>query len=136
MAASEERLMLPARIPKPKKRDDRWRSPAHCKFVREFACAGCGSMTNVIAAHYKIGAHTGTSQKGDDWRTTPLCDGPFSNADGELGCHQVQHAIGEQTFWKRYEQRSGQTVWQLIDELCAASPKRREIADRRKDCGL
>lgn len=125
--------MLPTRIPKPKKRASRWRSQAHTGFVRGYACAMCGSTTNVIAAHVKMGAHTGTAQKGDDWLTAPLCDGPFSNADGQLGCHNRQHVIGEETFWKQYYQRHGQTVWRLLDELCAASPKRREIEAIRRE---
>lgn len=119
--------MLPQRIPKKPKRATRWRSQAHCSHVRKFACAMCGSMTNVVAAHVKLGAHTGASQKGDDWLTTPLCDGPFSNIDGELGCHNRQHIIGEQTFWNEYADRHGQSVERLLSELCATSPKRHEI---------
>jgi hypothetical protein len=125
--------ILPRKIPKAPKRDTRWRSPAHCNHVREYACAMCGSTTNVVAAHVKMGAHTGMGQKGDDWRTVPLCDGAAANAGGMLGCHNRQHLIGEETFWNRYAELKGHTVWQLIDELCAASPKRREIADIRKD---
>jgi hypothetical protein len=87
----------------------------------------CGSTTNVVAAHVKMGAHTGTGQKGDDWLTTPLCEGPFSNIDGELGCHDRQHLIGEPTFWKQYEQRHGQSVEKLLAELSGSSPKCHEI---------
>lgn len=119
--------MLPQRIPKPAKRASRWRSIAHCNHVRGFACAMCGSKTNVVAAHVKMGAHTGTGQKGDDWLTAPLCDGPFSNIDGMLGCHDRQHVIGERSFWKEYEQKHGQSVERLLAELSAASPKRHEI---------
>jgi hypothetical protein len=119
--------MLPARIPKKPKRASRWRSIAHSNHVRGFACAMCGSMTNVVAAHVKLGAHTGTGQKGDDFLTVPLCDGPFSNIDGELGCHNRQHIIGERSFWNEYQQRHDQSVEKLLGELCGTSPKRHEI---------
>jgi hypothetical protein len=90
-------------------------------------------MTNVVAAHVKLGAHTGTGQKGDDWLTAPLCDGPFSNIDQQLGCHNRQHLIGERTFWNQYEQRHGQTVEKLLGELCGTSPKRHEIETLMKE---
>lgn len=125
--------MLPRRIPKAPKRSSRWRSQAHTGYVRGFACAMCGSMTNIEAAHVRMGSGAGGSQKPDDWLTVPLCAGLYSNADGQLGCHNVQHATSEPAFWAKYEKRHGQTVWQLIDELCAGSPKRREINDIRKD---
>jgi hypothetical protein len=75
----------------------------------------------------------GGAQKPDDWLTVPLCDGPFSNIDGQPGCHQVQHGIGEETFWDRYRQKNGQSVWRLLDELQGASPKRFEIAKVQKE---
>lgn len=119
--------MLPRRKPLKSKRETRWRSPAHTKWVAGFACCMCGSMTNVVAAHVRLGSHTGLGQKPDDWRTAPLCDGPCANDDEELGCHNVQHLIGEATFWRRYEERHGQTVEKLLDELGLASPKAAEI---------
>ncbi len=125
--------MLPRRLPKPAKRASRWRSQAHTAFVRGFACAMCGSATNIAAAHYRLGSGAGGAQRPDDWLTTPLCDGPFSNVDGQLGCHNRQHIIGEETFWREYEQRHGQTVHQLLAELIKASPKRAEIERVQKE---
>ena len=125
--------ILPRRIPKEQKREARWRSPAHTKHVTSFACCNCGSTTNVIPAPYRIGSNAGFGAKPDDWRTTPLCDGPFSNIDGELGCHQVQHARGEESFWDAYAMRKGHTVLQLIEELIRTSPKRAEIERIRKE---
>ncbi len=119
--------MLPQRKPKPAKRESRWRSPAHTKWVSGFACAMCGSKTNTIAAHVRLGSHTALGRKPDDWRTAPLCDGPYSNSDGLLGCHDRQHLMGEESFWLVYELEHGQTVDQLLAELCRASPKSREI---------
>lgn len=125
--------MLPQRVPKERPREDRWRSPAHTKFVTEFACAMCGSRTNRIAAHVRFGSHTAMGRKPDDWRTVPLCDGPFANIDGQAGCHNVQHLEGEPSFWRRYAKKHGQTVEQLISELIKASPKRAEIERIRKE---
>jgi hypothetical protein len=125
--------MLPPRIPKKSRRATRWRSPAHTKHVRSFACAMCHSTTNVVAAHFRFGSDAGTGEKPDDWLTTPLCDGPFSNIDGKTGCHRVQHAMGEQSFWRDYARRHGQTVHQLIEALIASSPKRKEIERVRKE---
>lgn len=125
--------LLPPRIPKKAKRASRWRSQAHCNHVRGFACAMCFSKTNVIPAHYRFGSGAGMGEKPDDFLTTPLCDGPYSNIDGELGCHQVQHAIGEPAFWERYEKRHGQTVIQLIEGLIETSPRRAQIQQIRRE---
>ena len=119
--------MLPRRIPKEPKRESRWRSPAHTSFVRGFACAMCGSTTNIEAAHVRMGSGAGMGQKPDDWRTVPLCAGPNANELQQLGCHDRQHIIGEPAFWHQYIKRHGQSVEQLIEELIAASPKRRDI---------
>ncbi len=119
--------MLPRRIPKEPKRESRWRSPAHNAFVRGFACAMCGSTTNIEAAHVRMGSGAGMGQKPDDWRTTPLCAGPHSNIDGHLGCHNRQHVIGEPLFWAEYQKLHGQSVDQLLAELERASPKTADI---------
>ncbi|WP_324807154.1 hypothetical protein SH584_11310 [Sphingomonas sp. LY29] len=120
-------LMLPRRIPKEPKRESRWRSPAHTTFVRGFACAMCGSTTNIEAAHVRMGSGAGMGQKPDDWRTVPLCGGG--------GCHSTQHTVGEPVFWKEYHKNHGQGVEQLIAELIKASPKRREIETIRSTRG-
>lgn len=115
--------MLPRRIPKEPKRENRWRSPAHCKWVRGFACASCGSITNIEAAHVRLGSHTALGRKPDDWRVVPLCAGPYASADGTVGCHDLQHKVGEFTFWATISKDPEA----LIRELIQASPKRREI---------
>lgn len=125
--------MLPPRIPVKPKRATRWRSQAHTGFVRSFACAMCGSTANIEAAHVRMGSGAGMGQKPDDWRTTPLCAGLHSNADEELGCHNVQHVIGEPKFWKQYEAKHGQTVDQLLEALCSASPKAAEIRRMKQE---
>lgn len=126
-------MALPARLPKPQKRSTRWRSQAHTGFVRSFCCAMCGSTTNIEAAHVRMGSGTGMGQKPDDWRTVPLCGGLHSNADEELGCHNVQHVIGEPKFWQMYQAKHGQSVDQLLGELCAASPKAAEIRRMKQE---
>lgn len=103
--------MLPARLPKRPKRESRWRSPAHLSFVRGFACASCGSGTNIEAAHVRINSGAGVGAKPSDFRAVSLC----------RDCHQRQHMVGERTFW------GDRDVEALIDEFCKASPKAREI---------
>jgi hypothetical protein len=73
-SAGEERLMLPQRIPKPKKRATRWRSQAHCNFVRSHGCsvAACHGVP-IEVAHVRNGSGAGMGQKPDDWRTASLC---------------------------------------------------------------
>jgi hypothetical protein len=114
--------VLPRRIPKKPKRATRWRSQAHCNFVRGFRCAvvGCENQ-NTEVAHVRLGSGTGIGQKPDDWRTVPLCG-------GIEGHHARQHRVGETTFWQAYEVMTGETVEDLIAALCKASPKAREIA--------
>lgn len=114
-------MALPNRIPKKAKRDTRWRSPAHLRFVRSFHCAipGCQGMP-IEAAHVRLGSGAGIGQKPDDFRAVPLCGGPE-------GHHARQHRQGEETFWRAYAAASGQSVEQLITELCGASPKAMEI---------
>lgn len=121
--------MLPRRIPKPAKREQRWRSQAHTTWVRGFACCVCGSMTNIEAAHVRLGSNTGMGQKPDDWRTVPLCAGLHSDIDDQLGCHNRQHITGEATFW-RTAQIDPEA---LIKELIAASPKRADIVRVQKE---
>lgn len=115
-------MSLPPRQAKKPKRETRWRNQAHMNFVRSFACAvpGCVGVP-IEAAHVRIGSGAGLGQKPGDWRATPLCKHH----------HTQQHTIGERTFWASYEVASGQTVEDLIEALCEASPKRREIREAR-----
>ncbi len=87
-------------------------------------------MTNIAAAHVRLGSNAGAARKPDDWRTVPLCDGPFSNADGQLGCHDRQHIVGEETFW------SGFDVEGLLVELAHASPRAAQIRQVQKERDL
>ncbi len=114
-------MTLPRRIPTGPKRSSRWRSLAHCAWIRGFACCVCGSTTNIEVAHVRLGSKCGMGQKPDDWRTVPLCAGPRANNFEQLGCHNRQHIVGEQTFWE------GHDIEALIAEFIKASPKRREI---------
>lgn len=118
--------MLPARIQKKPKRDSRWRSQAHCNFVRSHACCNCSSMASIEVAHVRIGSGAGMGQKPDDWRTVSLCGGPY-------GCHAEQHRMGEQTFWDRYAREKGHSVQTLIDAFCKSSPKAAEIRAIRQE---
>lgn len=127
--------MLPARVSekrtvaKQPKRETRWRSHAHCDWIRRFACANCGETANVQVAHVRIGSGAGIAQKPDDWRTVPLC-GP---QEGKIGCHAFQHRDGERTFWAAYKANHGQSVERLIAELCVASPRAAEITRVKRE---
>jgi len=46
-------------------------------------------------------------------------------------CHNLQHSIGERTFWDNYRKSHGCTVEELIDAYCKASPVAREIREQR-----
>lgn len=113
--------MLPRRIPKPPKRSSRWRSQAHCNFVRSHACSVCGSTVAIEVAHVRLGSGAGLQQKPDDWRTVSLC----------RECHVTQHMDGEQSFWSDYQRKTGNTIDGLIDAFCKASPKAAEIRSVR-----
>ncbi|TZG25624.1 DUF968 domain-containing protein [Sphingomonas montanisoli] len=104
--------MLPRRIPKPAKRASRWRSQAHCSFVRSHECCrnGCDGRP-IEVAHVRLGSGAGMGQKPDDWRTVSLCQ--FH--------HAQQHKLGEATFWKGFD------VEALIAEFIKASPRRAQI---------
>ena len=104
--------MMPPRKAKKTKRSTRWRSQAHCTFIRSHHCsiAGCMDMP-IEVAHVRIGSGAGIGQKPDDHRTVPLC----------ATHHRRQHEDGERTFW------AGIDVEALIDALCRASPKAAEI---------
>lgn len=111
--------MLPRKIPKAPKRASRWRSQAHCNFVRGHVCSACGSEVAIEVAHVRMGSGAGMGQKPDDWRTVSLC----------RDCHALQHNIGEPTFWCR----PTLNVEALIDAFCKASPKAAEIRKVRAD---
>jgi len=109
--------MLPRRIPKQPKRASRWRSQAHCNFVRSHECSkGCGGRP-IEVAHVRMGSGAGLSQKPDDWRTVSLC----------RDCHVEQHRVGEATFWR------GIDVEALIAAFNAASPRAAQIRDAQRE---
>lgn len=111
--------MLPRRIPKATKRASRWRSQAHAAFVRSHACSVCGSIAGVEFAHVRLGSGAGMSQKPDDWNAVSLC----------RDCHARQHKVGEATFWR------GRDVAALISEFIAASPRRVQILQEKRERG-
>lgn len=104
-------MTLPPRIPRKPKRETRWRSRAHCNFVRSHACSVCGSTVAIEVAHVRLGSGAGMGQKPDDWRTVSLCK----------DCHKAQHNMGERTFWSSFDPEA------LITAFCNASPKASEI---------
>lgn len=116
--------MLPRRIPKPTKRASRWRSQAHCNFVRSHECSvqGCDGRP-IEVAHVRLGSGAGVGQKPDDWRAVSLC----------RHHHDEQHRVGERTFWQKIAWRD---VESLIAEFCKASPRASQIRDEQRERGL
>lgn len=113
--------ILPRRIPKAQKRASRWRSQAHCNFVRSHECCVSGCDRRPIeVAHVRLGAGAGVGQKPDDWRAVSLCQ--FH--------HAQQHRMGEATFWRMVV---GNDPGEFISAFIAASPKRAEIERIRKE---
>lgn len=112
--------MLPRRIPKPPKRASRWRSLAHCSFIRSHECCVTGCAGRPIeVAHVRLGSGAGIGQKPDDWRTVSLCQHH----------HAMQHVFGEATFWSSF-QRDPEA---LIAEFIKASPRRQQIEQEMRE---
>ena len=104
-------------IPKAKKPDKRWRSPAHRKWVRGHYCivAGC-TQTPIECAHVRSGLTMGEQagmgfKPGDEW-CVALC---FEH-------HKIQHAIGEQSF----EAKFNLNLMAAAQEFFSRSPHRRK----------
>lgn len=111
--------MLPRRIPKKPKRATRWKSQAHCNFVRSHACSVCGNESSIEVAHIRLGTGAGMGQKPDDWHTVSLCK----------GCHFTQHSVGEKSFWAS----ANIDPLKMAEAFAKASPKAREIADAKRE---
>lgn len=113
--------MLPRRITRQSNRTDRWKSQAHCTFVRSHECCVPGCTARPIeVAHVRRGSDAGTGRKPSDYFTISLCGGPE-------GHHAEQHRLGEQSF----ERKHGINMLSLAAEFAAASPKAKEIRDAR-----
>ena len=106
--------MLPRRIPKAPKRTSRWRSQAHCSFVRSHECVVPGCHDRPIeVAHVRIGSGAGMGQRPDDFNVVSLC----------RAHHLEQHSIGETSFAAKHRI----DLSALADEFSARSPRATEI---------
>ena len=125
-------MALPKRKLKEQKLDNRWRSTKHREWLtKNFCCAMCGKSAPIEAAHVSLGGISGTGIKTDDWRCVPLCG---TTIEG-LGCHGKEHT-GARTFWAAYEEQHGQSMEELIADLCKSSPKAAEIRRVQEGRGL
>ncbi len=115
--------MLPRRIPKERNRSERWRSQAHCNFVRSHGCCvpGCDDRP-IEVAHIRVGSDAGMGRKPSDWYTLSLC----------REHHAEQHLVGEQTFARV----RGISLYDLAAEFAAKSPKASEIRAIQRERGL
>ena len=121
-------MTLPPRLAKRPKRESRWRSRAHCDFVRSHACCACYRTAAIEVAHLRLGSGAGMGQKPDDWRAVSLC----------RDCHRKQHEVGEYSFWgllcsERDERWTVADPYALIEAFCKASPKASEIKRIRQE---
>lgn len=107
-------MALPRRIPKERNRSERWRSPAHCNFVRGHECCvpGCPGRP-IEVAHLRNGTDAAMGRKASDWFTISLC----------RDHHAEQHRIGEPPFQRLH----GIDMHALAAEFASASPKAAEI---------
>lgn len=116
-------MTLPARIPKQRNRSDRWRSLAHCTFVRSHRCVVPGCMDMPIeVAHLREGTDAGLGRKPSDFFTVSMC----------RDHHAEQHRIGESPFGRLYQI----DLWDLAAEFASASPKATEIRHNKRERGL
>ena len=112
--------MLPPRIAKKPKRDSRWRSTAHCNFVRSHECCVPGCTARPIeVVHVRKGSDAGMGRKPSDWFTISLC----------RDHHAEQHSLGESSFEMKHRIR----MMSLAAEFAAASPKAAEIRIEQKE---
>jgi len=113
-------MALPRRIPKERNRSERWRSQAHCNFVRSHECVvpQCDRRP-IDVAHVRSGSDAGMGRKPSDWFTVSMC----------RDHHSEQHRIGEGPF----ERAHGIDLHALADEFAAASPKAAEIRSERRE---
>jgi hypothetical protein len=112
--------MLPRRIPKPKKRSQRWRSLAHCSFVRSHECCVPGCTARPIeVAHVRRGSDGGMGRKPSDWNVLSLC----------RDHHAEQHRIGEESFEQRYKI----DLRRLADMFAISSPRAIQIREAKAD---
>lgn len=111
-------MQLPRRIPSKAKRSERWRSQAHCTFVRKHECCvpGCGGRP-IEVAHVRRGSDGGTGRKPSDYHTISLC----------RDHHAEQHRLGEVSFEKRHniDMRG------LADTFAIASPRAMQIREAK-----
>tara|TARA_Y100000310_G_scaffold74630_1_gene70872 strand:+ start:491 stop:856 length:366 start_codon:yes stop_codon:yes gene_type:complete len=101
-------------------RTGRFKSTKHRDYVRQFACSKCGETAGIEVAHVRLGTDGGASRKPSDYYCVSLCK----------PCHDRQHHIGEETFWRGVDVRA------LMEAFCKDSPAAREIRDAKRERGL
>ncbi len=111
-------MNFPARIPKKRAQSGRWRSQAHCDFVRSHECivGGCHARP-IEVAHVRIGSDAGMGRKPSDWFTVSMCQDH----------HAESHRIGERSFEKAH----GVDLHQLAEQFVAGSPRKAQIKAAR-----
>ena len=112
-------MSLPPRIRKEAKRTGRWKSQAHCTFVRSHQC--CVTDCNrrpIEVAHLRKGTDAGMGRKASDYYAISLCKHH----------HAEQHQIGEDTFAKEHSL----DLHALAAAFAKASPKARDVQSHQR----
>ena len=111
-------MTLPPRLARKQNRTARWKSSAHCNFVRSHHCVVPGCMaTPIEVAHVRVGTDGAMGRKPSDYFTVSLC----------RDHHAQQHNIGEVDFQNLHEI----DLHELAAAFANASPKAREIREAR-----
>lgn len=114
-------MSLPKRIPKKRNRSERWRSTAHCDFVRSHECCVPGCQERPIdVAHLRNGTDAAMGRKASDFYTISLCS--FHH-------RYDQHIHGEEEFGRRH----GIDLHALAAEFAVASPKAADIRRNKQE---
>lgn len=80
-------------VPVGKRRPDDRLRPKHHEFIRRLPCLACGKTAPSECAHVRSSGDGGMGLKPHSRFTVPLC--------GPMGCHALQHQIGETEFFAR-----------------------------------
>jgi len=115
--------MLIRKLPKKEKRTGRFRSQRHLRHVRSHYCINCDASAPIEAAHVRLGSGAGMGQKPDDYIAVALCK----------TCHDLQHTMGEQSFWEAYYNAKGHGAHYVIEAFIRSSPVRHEIQLHRQE---
>jgi hypothetical protein len=117
--------------PHESKPEARFRSEVHRAWIRKCPCEHCGRLGGapgddfvaVEAAHIRVGTKTGKGETPDDFWCWPGC----------VLCHEnLQHKIGEWTFWQKRRKKMDPHRY-ILEMYALTSPCTRTQAAAREE---